>query len=836
MIFATNNKYIIKKLTKRTMRANRLRNAFVITAVALTAFLITTIFSIGFSTIESLKLQQLRVMGTTAHVALSYPTEDQIKKVEKLDYIEQIGVQSNVGSIKSTPSMGNMVLGLHWFGSSEWDIFRKPTISNFIGTYPQKYDEIMVPDWILNRMGITNPELGMILEIEYRTTINEITSEYKTQKFVLSAYYTEYMNLHSDNVGVMLVSEEFMKKQGVSPVNSGAASIRFKNTSDINAQVEKLAKDIHLNSNQKIKVVPIYDRSDFADTATLIGLAGIILVIMLSGYLLIYNVFSLSVSRDIRYYGLLKTIGTTPAQLKKIVIGQAMRLAGIGIPLGLAAGAIVSLIAVPSILTVMINHESGVKVSFSPLIYGGAVIFTGLTTLWAANKPAKKAGSISPIEANRFTGMSSTPKQRESSNGSKAGIMALRNIFRNKKRSMVVFASLFLGITSFLAVNTILLSMDTDNLVADYIENDFRLTNNTLNPGLENGVKQKFDDSFLADLKNINGITDFNQVTCQEVNVCYDKKVYLNHIADFSQRHKTGMITEEQIKKYPELFSTFLVGLDTQYVEELNKSLNKPIDTDAFEKGEIALFSTDKPELYQLGSELSFINKANAQKTTVKLGGFLPQSTPFKGGIRIAPNIFISNAKMRELYDNPLVYSITMDTEDKLQEKIYSQLKEIIGGDKEISLDSRLDMLEQYKSTKLLLYVLGSGMSLILALIGILNFVNVIVTSINARRHEFAVLESIGMDSERLRRILLFEGGAYALISGILVLVFGNGISYGLFTLFRTEATYAVFTFPFIPLLICLLVIFAVCLSVPGVAYKSLCKESITERLRSIEG
>ena len=54
-----------------------------------------------------------------------------------------------------------------------------------------------------------------------------------------------------------------------------------------------------------------------ADTSAII--AFMLLLILLTGYLIIYNVFQISVARDIRFYGLLKTIGTTPRQLKRIV-------------------------------------------------------------------------------------------------------------------------------------------------------------------------------------------------------------------------------------------------------------------------------------------------------------------------------------------------------------------------------------------------------------------------------------------------------------------------------------------------------------------------------------
>ena len=47
------------------------------------------------------------------------------------------------------------------------------------------------------------------------------------------------------------------------------------------------------------------------------------LLFVVCGYLLIYNVFDISVMQDVRQYGLLRTIGTSSRQIKKLVIRQA---------------------------------------------------------------------------------------------------------------------------------------------------------------------------------------------------------------------------------------------------------------------------------------------------------------------------------------------------------------------------------------------------------------------------------------------------------------------------------------------------------------------------------
>ena len=64
------------------------------------------------------------------------------------------------------------------------------------------------------------------------------------------------------------------------------------------------------------------------DHTTIITVAVVLficLIIVLSGYLLIYNIMYISVNKNIRFYGMLKTIGTTSKQIKKIVKIQAQQ-------------------------------------------------------------------------------------------------------------------------------------------------------------------------------------------------------------------------------------------------------------------------------------------------------------------------------------------------------------------------------------------------------------------------------------------------------------------------------------------------------------------------------
>ena len=73
--------------------------------------------------------------------------------------------------------------------------------------------------------------------------------------------------------------------------------------------------------------------------------------------------------------------------------------------------------------------------------------------------------------------------------------------------------------------------------------------------------------------------------------------------------------------------------------------------------------------------------------------------------------------------------------------------------------------------------MIGIALSAVIAFIGILNFINSIITGILARKHEFAVLCSIGMTEQQLKRMILEESLYYVLISGIISVALGTALS-----------------------------------------------------------
>lgn len=829
--FENDTSAVIQKLTRRSLKANKRRNFFLVMAIMLTTLLIGSVFSVGMSLVESVKMEQIHLAGTMAHAAVGHPTASQIEQLHNLDYVKAVGTGNSVGYVENTAEMGNISLTLHYFDETEWEELRAPAYVDVEGNYPEKENEIMVSRAVLERMGIANPSIGMEIPLAYYTDSNK-TGALMEETFCLSGWFTSYAFVQStDTADVIFVSQELSQKYGKTVEADGSASVRFVDETHISEYCDALVSDLGLSENQPIATVQLYDTSAGQETATLLSLCAVAVFLIFTGYLLIYNILYISISRDVRFYGLLKTLGATPKQIKRVVRGQILRLCLIGIPVGIVLSLILSLGIVPFFISALdAVSADGAVVSFSPLIYVGAIIFPLFTAMLGASKPAKKAASISPIEAQKYTGVTGSIKGIRSVAHGKPVRMAWRNIFRDKKRTGIVLLSLFLGVTTFLTVTTLVFSTDISKYIDSTFESDFVLKNSAW-------PAQSLDNSLAEQLMSIPGTENLHTATWEEMSLEYSDD-FTEYIANHPMREQITGLSEQAIA---DNFKGFLLGVDGETLTEYRDALGNPIDVEAFERGEIALIATDNPELFSNIEDLTVMpsyrgesGTSGNQKYELSLGGFVPFN--YKGiGASLAPTLVVSNEVMQEWFGQPVAIQLELNVSSGYEQNALIALKQIIEDNPAISLTSRIEAMAELARAKMAILILGGSISLVIALIGILNFVNIMSVSVVARKRELATLESIGMSRKQIRKMLISEGLCYAGITLILVLSIGNLIAYGIFKLFQQQVGFAVFTYPLIPAAIIALVILAVCLITPERMYCVLNKETIVNRLREAE-
>ena len=836
MKFENNNKEIIKKITNRSLKTNKIRNTFAIMAIVLTTFMISSVFSIGISFAKNYKTMNLRLQGTTANVSLPNPTDNQIDKIKSLGLSNSIGYEINVGRVSlDTLSENRTKILIKYLNKDNYEKQVSPAISDIKGNYPTKESEIMASKKALEFLGESDAKIGDTIKVPCN-----INGKIINKEFILSGYYTNYALVQDS--GNLFVSEKFANKNNVTLEDNGALYISLK-TKDKSTAPDILEKEVSLNKNQEFSFS--YDISnDLSDTvlSTMAIIVIISLFIVLSGYLLIYNVLYIAVNKDITFYGMLKTIGTSPKQIKKIVKGQALKLSLIGISLGLLLGAIVSFLIVPLAMgTLFAGAEASAMprdVSFNPIIFIGAGIFSLVTVMISCKKPAKIAGNISPIEALRYSG--STPKNqkknRSTTKGSKLYKMAWYNVFREKKRAIIVFLSLFMGIITFLSVNTFLNSISVENYIDRYVKNDFVIQS-------VEGNDDKIDSDFINKIKDMKGVNNISLSKSRNLQLDMSKDVLLPALENIYERFGN---TKEDLNEYlnavsedPSLLQVSVIGIDDNLIERLNEELEDKIDVEAFKKGNVAIAdSWYYPENYKsIKGDVTIRNfKDNKSKTfNMNVVGdtseLLPPGLDAPLGI---PTIYISNSVLEKLDNDAINYILNINVDKKYESKINKDLKALSKA-RGLWFESKSEKTEEFNKSQMVMNILGGGIAVILILIGILNFINVMITGVNIRLKEFAIMESIGMTKKQIKMMLTYEGLYYALVTTGFILTLGIGIIYGIGELSKNIADYAAFVFPTTALVALIIVILAVCLITPAIVFKVSTKKSVTERLREIE-
>ena len=184
--------------------------------------------------------------------------------------------------------------------------------------------------------------------------------------------------------------------------------------------------------------------------------------------------FQISVAGDIRFYGLLKTIGVTPRQLRRIIRIQALALSAMGIPLGLVLGWLVGSRLTPLVIRRLDYVET--VVSVSPLLFMGAAFFALITVLISCARPGRMAAHVSPVEALRYTeGGGKRCRRGRKARTVSPFSMALANLGRSRGKTAVTILSLGLAVTLLSLVATLTGGFDLDKYVSHFTASDFIL-------------------------------------------------------------------------------------------------------------------------------------------------------------------------------------------------------------------------------------------------------------------------------------------------------------------------------------------------------------------------
>lgn len=865
-----NNQEIASLLARESYNSNKSRNRILTAAVALTVMMLFGVFSLAVGKLETDILLYMRNSGTAASTTLERGSKEQQEEIEALPYIKAVGSSVYIGN---TEDYSCEVLD-----ETGWEKMTAPAYSDIHGEYPQKTEEIMLPVRAMEAIGIHEPELGM----EIPAGINLPGGEKLEKTFILSGYYTDYRDPAIYRPAGYF-SQEFLQGLTMEKEENTTLLIQQKDNIDDEAIEDMLYQDVEMRDDSQqffggisFYRQSVYDLAGGFDTAVL--MAGLILF---GAAMLLYNVMYISLSRDIRQYGLLKTMGTTKKQLRSIVLRQTGRILAGGCVLGGAAGILITVTVIPRLLTGMYlqgRGEASAMIAFRPWILVLAVVFGGLVTLlsslWAMNRVVK----MSPVEAVKYTGQKEphpekagirkckktgvdrNPKKSavEKSWGYSGGIpaMAWRNLFRFKRRFILTLLSLGLGI--LISLGAVVLSVGTDQTnKINQRRPDFQIDcHMNANIVEEYPADMVFFSPKLRDeIISLNGVIDNDTAWGGYGKVNLREEALQVYTADMEDRNRD--------------YGVVIQVVSDQWLEDLEKLKEEKglyVDPESVRQGEgLILFHAHLLSRIQeekgredMGKEFQITDMAGEHSTVMKFAGYLDSyekglermATTWNGG-----GIFyflISEKGFQKLGLTEQIFRLDLEVEEEQEPLLKAELAGIVSqynrergnmaqgtelmmSSDMLTLNAKSDELAAERDYITSSRIVMGALCALLLMMGIANYFNVTMTSLAMRRRELAVLESLGLTRRQLRKMLLLEGIFTALLVTLGVLTVGSLLLWAEGILIKQRLAYFVFQYPALLLVLCLGLLFILCGALPLSMYRKTEKQPVVERLKVME-
>ena len=875
----------IRKLAWKTLRASKTRNLIAVLSITLTALLFTALFTIAMSINATYQESNFRQAGGYNHGTFKRLTEEQYNKLRTDPLIKAYGLHRSLG-VAVDDCFSKTAVELHHYDSNaaQWGYCQPAE-----GRLPAEGTNEAATDlYVLQLMGI-EPRIGG----EITVTVEKAGRE-SVQTFTLCGWWesdaaapAHIIVIPNSRVDRTLTELGFPPPYGNTGDDVGTLQmeVMLAGSRHIETDMKRIlerngyqCEDASQENYISIGVNWGYTGAQLAagedsvfTCAVLVLLLG---VILLTGYLVIYNVFRISVANDIRHYGLLKTLGTTGAQIRRMIRWQALALCAAGIPTGLFLGWLTGGLLTP------LAFQSGdllnaPVISGKPVIFLGAALFTLATTLISCFRPGQIAGRVSPVEAIRYTEAGGNQQKIRTGRRISPFSMALANLEQSRGKTALTIFSLALSaallcITVFLAGGFDINRFLRDKAVCDFIvaENKYFHSYSpdkgsipeeviaavNAREGIAGGGREWVRNLFVEEFAPEEHIIQWweqqfpqaaEEMWKQGESVGDGKlsvRCKITGMEDFLLNHVT--VAEGDLSPLYEPGGRYIAAAayqddygnimrDSVWANVGDTVTIRFVDEYEYYDAETGRIYTDKDENWDESWAQRAVKYKDVEFEVAAVVTY-PQtiSSRFGGYDEFILNsrTFLENAGAME----PMLYAF--DTTEEANKAIGAFLSDYTNHvNTAYSYESKETYRSQFENVRSLFLLWGGALSFIVGLVGLLNFVNAVITSIASRRRELAMLQAVGMTGRQLKTMLIWEGLFYAVSSALLAMLFSVTLE---LLSGKTVASAIWFFAPRLilwPVVLTAPVFTALGVLIPVAAYRTVSRYSVVERLRLAE-
>ncbi len=772
-------------------KAHRKTSRMTLFCIILSVFLISGIFGMADMFIRSQIIKTRKTDGDW-HIALRGVTDGQaelIKMRPDVKYASRYGVKNFQTDKAYTINGKNVIIcgcDPEWLTEMNTGVLKH-------GTFPESDSEALVTENAWKQLGLQ--EGG-------RVTVN--TPDGRKLDFSVTGYVIDAIDmLKYDSYAIFLNTSAlrtllFPEKTGdnLEDFNS-VLYVQFKGSLRIRNSIESLKNAYGLEDwqvNENIMLLGLLGQSGSSFMLAVYSAALVLAVLVMSaGILMISGSLNSSVRQRTEFFGMMRCIGASKAQVVRFVRREALNWCLFAVPAG-----ILSATAAVWILCAALRHLSpeyfGEMPAFSISLPGaaaGAVIGTA-TVLFAAFSPAKRASRVSPVVAASGNSSDERPV-RKAANTSACKIesaLGIHHACASLRGFALIAGSFALSVILFLTFSVTVSFMNhainrmrpwTPDL--SFISSDY---SNSVPAALlgeierSPAVKRAYGRGFLREQPVlINGAeseTDF--MSCEKHQLSWMEDYLIGGAGD----------TMETVSKTP------MTGL--------------------------ALYSENGG--IKTGDTVSV--KAGDSLFDIKIVGLLSQ-VPFD----FAQVVVCSEDTFRQISGQADYTEIDVQLKRGASETDVDALRNLAGQNTDFS-DQRMDnrnVRGTYYSFSLCIY----GFLVLITLIAVFNVINSVSMSVSARMKQYGALRAIGLSSRQLIKMVFSEATAYAAAGCVFGIAIGLPLHYFVFSKLISQRWGDLWSVPFFEIgVISFIMAGAVLLSVCG-PVKQISKMSIVENI-----
>ena len=788
--FENDTSAITKKLAKKSLQSEKRRNLMVVIAVALAAFLIC--FT-GIVSTSLTQMQRNQVVDTYEAVWLGVEEND-IETLKGLPEFERVGGYYMLGEELSEQGYHASYV----YNDAEMMEIGRDQMKLLEGNLPQKANEVVVSEYFLSTYG-NNAKIGDTVTLDTESFHGD---------YVVTGIMDSVNEKEANTCAIILSKAALTEWKGFDPAGY-RAYVHFKNSDQLGEELitsycREIAEEYQLpNPSMNNKYFAYASKSfDF------LPIFGVIVIVLIGGYIVIQSIFRISINDKIRSYGQLRTIGATPKQIKRIVKREGRKLGSIGILIGTVLGVCCGFL----LFSKGFNAVSYAVMVSLTLISGWIMVSISI------RKPVKIAAGISPIEAVRFTPVQKDIRSRKKNIKLNPVSMGIANFKRDRKKTISIVASLSIGGILLMVVSSIVLVRSPEQIARLYFpDSDYKIYLQDLSE--EMLVKgNPLNEELKQEVLSVDGVTDI---------IVARQSLHTSIKTDANQN--SGICDTLTDQNYAMVEAALTEG--TMPTDSHSIVIHDQI---------VAYF-----EDMGVGSTVEFSSIDGKQSIPVTISGvFSTSKMPVifgHGRAHTDGSVFFAPKDLfYELYPEITTfdYSWSIVSNPKKAETVKAELKNIVAEHSNLALDEIDTAIAAEKSQNSAAFGSMQVLSWLVFLFGVINLINTTLSNQMSRKQENSVLRSIGLTQKQLCKMNICEGLCYAFFATLAILIVGFPISIVAsreISITTFGGNVVPYKFPVLEMGLFILVLFGMELILSVWTIRRQKKQSLIEQMRAME-